>query len=139
MTNLHRSEFALEIGGERLVLRLSLQALAEIEARLAPEGLEALGRRLAGGGLAMADLIVLAGALVRGGGQRVADTALAERLEAADLPRLVSAIAAVFATALPEGPAAPNPPWPQPPDAAGASFSLSASAGCGFPPMPSGR
>lgn len=139
MTNPHRSEAALEIGGERLVLRLSLQALAEIEARLAPEGLEALGRRLSGGGLAMADLIVLAGALVRGGGRPIADSALAERLEAADLPALVSAIAAVFASALPEGPAAPNPQVPQPPEADGASFSPSASAGCGFPPMPSGR
>jgi Phage tail tube protein, GTA-gp10 len=139
MANPHRSEAAIEINGERLVLRLSLQALAEIEARLAPEGLEALGRRLAGGGLAMADLIILAGALVRGGGRPIADSALAGWLDAADLPVLVSAIATVFASALPEGPAAPNPRAPQPPDPAGASFSPSASAGCGFPPMPSWR
>ncbi len=139
MTNLHRSEIALEIGGERLVLRLSLQALAEIEARLAPGGLAALGHRLADGGLAMADIIALAGALVRGGGRPLADSALATRLEAADLPALVSAIAAVFASALPEGAAAPNPCRPQPAAWIGASCSPSVSAGCGLPLTPSGR
>lgn len=130
MSNLHRSEIAVELGGERLVLRLSLQALAEIEAAIAPAGLAALADRFAEGQFVLQEIIILLGALARGGGQRISDAALAERLDAADLPALLAAIAGVFAAALP-GEGAPAGPCRPQPAGRGARSSPSASAGCG--------
>lgn len=108
--NPYRGEASIELGGRRYVLRLSLQALAEIETVFAVDGLEALGTRLGGGKLATGDIVRLLGALVRGGGERISDADLAARIEARDLPALIGAIGAVFVASFPEGEeTAPNP------------------------------
>lgn len=98
MSNPHRGEVDVEIGGRRHVLRLTLQALAEIEAAFAADGLEALGARLSGGHIGTSDVIRLFGALIRGGGERIADAELARTIEARDLPAIVAAIGEVFAS-----------------------------------------
>lgn len=110
MTNLHRAEKAIEIGGRRLVLRLSLQALAEIEAIFEVEDIEALGARLAKGGIRTSHVIRLLGALARGSGAMIADSELALLIEATDLPRIMDAIASVFASGLAAEAGAANPP-----------------------------
>lgn len=114
MSNPHRSELAVDLGGERFVLRLSLQALAEIEAAIAPAGLAALAARFAQGQFVLHEVLAMLGALVRAGGRPLSDAALAATLDAADLPVLLPAIARVFATALsspgmPTGAEAPRP------------------------------
>ena len=108
MSNLQRAEASVELAGARYVLRLTLQALAEIEAAFAVKGLDALGARLSDGGLGAQDLLALLGALIRGGGERIADADLASRIEARDLPVLIEAIGAVFAASFGES-EAPDP------------------------------
>lgn len=110
MTNLHRAEKAIEICGRRLVLRLSLQALAEIEAIFEVEDIEALGARLAKGGIRTSHVIRLLGALARGSGATIADGELALLIEATDLPRIMDAIASVFASGFAGEMGAANPP-----------------------------
>lgn len=100
MTNPHRSEVAVDLGGERLVLRLTLQALAEIEAAIAPDGLAALAERFASGQFVLREIVAMLGAMARGGGQSISDQALAERLDAGELPRLLLVLARVFGTVL---------------------------------------
>ena len=108
MSNPQRAEASVELAGRRYVLRLTLQALAEIEAAFAVKGLDALGARLSGGQLGARDLLALLGALIRAGGERIADADLASRIEARDLPVLIEAIGVVFAASFGEGPA-PDP------------------------------
>ncbi|KAF0227831.1 MAG: hypothetical protein FD175_2537 [Beijerinckiaceae bacterium] len=97
MGNPHRGEASIELGGRRYILRLTLQALAEIETAFAVDGLEALGARFGSGKLGTRDMLSILGALVRGGGERIADSDLASTIEAQDLPAIISAISAVFA------------------------------------------
>lgn len=85
------------LGGERFVLRLSLQALAEIEAALGASDLEALGRRFAEGRFRAADLAILIGATARGGGASLSDAEIAGRIAAAELPAALDALAELFA------------------------------------------
>jgi len=114
MSNPHRGEVSLDLGGRRYVLRLTLQALAEIEAAFAVRGLDALGARLGDGKLGAVDLLRLLGALVRGGGERMADSDLAGLIEARDLPVVIAGIAAVFEASFGgEGDAMPDPCGPQ--------------------------
>lgn len=102
MTNRHRGDIALDLGGRRHVLRLSLQALAEIEDAFAADGLEALGKRLGQGRLRSAELTRIVAALMRGGGGSLSDNEVAGLIEARDLPDVITAIAQVFASAFPE-------------------------------------
>jgi hypothetical protein len=115
MTNRHRGEVSLVIGGERHVLRLTLQALAEIEAAFSAEDLQALGARLGGGRLKAGDIVAVLGAMLRGGGARLSDDDVGQMVGAADLPRIIVAIGEVFALAFgaAEGQATPNPRQPQ--------------------------
>lgn len=113
MSNPHRGEVSLDLGGRRHVLRLTLQALAEIEAAFAVQGLDALGARLGGGKLGATDLMRLLGALVRGGGEKVADRDLADLVEARDLPAIIAGIAAVFEASFGGEGTSPDPRAPQ--------------------------
>ncbi len=61
MTNRHRGEVSLTLGAERFALRLSLQALAEIEAALGAGDLQGLSERFASGRIAARDLVALLG------------------------------------------------------------------------------
>jgi hypothetical protein len=80
MANPHRGEVALRADGETHVLRLSLGALAGLEAEMAPEGLVDLAERIERGGLRMRDVISILTAGFAGAGhprdwERVADMA----------------------------------------------------------------
>jgi hypothetical protein len=112
MTNRHRGEVSLVLGEQRHVLRLTLQALAEIEASLGAEDLQALGARLGSGRLKAADVVVLLAAMLRGGGAALSDEAVARMVGAADLPAIIVAIAEVFALSFGGG-TTPNPRKPQ--------------------------
>lgn len=90
-------------------MRLTLQALAEIEAAFGASDLQALGERLSGGKLAARDLVVLLGATMRGGGAQLADTAIAMKIDASDISRAVAALGEVFRIAFSGDPVSPEP------------------------------
>lgn len=108
MTNPHRAEKAIEVGGRRLVLRLSLGALAELESVFEVDGIAALGTRLAQGGLRTQHVIRIVGALARGSGAAIADCEIAALIDAGELPDIVDAVASVFASGFGEAPANPR-------------------------------
>lgn len=97
MTNRYRGEVRLAIGGEIFALRLTLQALAEIEAALGAGDLQGLGERFAQGRAGARDLIALIGAAVRGGGAKLSDADIAGRMGADELPGAVAALGDLFA------------------------------------------
>ena len=70
MVNPHRGEVALEIDGERRVLKLTLGALAELEAELHEDTLIALVERFENGACSSRDVLALIVAGLRGGGWR---------------------------------------------------------------------
>lgn len=73
MVNPHRGEIGVRIGGEERVMRLTLGALAELEARLDAGGLTALAERFEAGAFRANDLIALLTAGLRGGGAKVSE------------------------------------------------------------------
>ncbi len=110
MANRHRGDVDLLLGDERLTLRLTLNALAELESAFAVADLSALGSRFQSGRLSARDLIAMLGAAVRGGGASLTDAEIATSVTASDLPAATDAIARLFAATFGE---APNPPVPQ--------------------------
>ena len=101
MANAARGEASIVIGGERRVLRLTLGALAELEAALGAGGLVGLAERFEGGGVSARDILLLIAAGLRGGGWEVGDEEVG-RLEieggAAGAARAAAAaLAAAFA------------------------------------------
>ena len=71
MVNPHRGEVALEIDGECRVLKLTLGALAELEAELREDTLIALVARFDNGACSSRDVLALIVAGLRGGGAAV--------------------------------------------------------------------
>ena len=67
---------ALVINGERHVLKLTLGALAELEARLHQESLVALVERFESSGFSSRDVLALIVAGLRGGGSDLAEADL---------------------------------------------------------------
>lgn len=78
MANIHRGEIEAIIGGKRLVLCLTLGALAELENRLQATDLVGLGEKFANGRVSATHLIAILGAGLRGGGNDVSDEELAK-------------------------------------------------------------
>ena len=80
MANPMRGEVAVVLDGERRLCRLTLGALAELEAQLEAESLSALVARFEGGALRARDVLMLLAAGLRGGGWQgdVADLVSAE-------------------------------------------------------------
>ena len=68
MANPHAGEVALVIDGTRHTAKLTLGALAELEARLGADSLMALVRRFEGDELRARDVLELVAAGLRGGG-----------------------------------------------------------------------
>ncbi|MBF9036033.1 gene transfer agent family protein [Rhodobacterales bacterium HKCCE2091] len=68
MANPHAGEVALTVDGTRRVARLTLGALAELEARLGAESLADLVARFEGDALRARDVLELVAAGLRGGG-----------------------------------------------------------------------
>lgn len=103
MTNPHRGDVTLRLRGETLTLRLTLGALAEIEAAFGASDLAALGARLAQGRIGARDLIAVLAAAARGGGLPISDADFASRVPAADVPACVAAFAGLLAATFGEG------------------------------------
>lgn len=70
MANPHAGEVALVVDGERLVAKLTLGALAELEAELREDSLVSLIERFEGGRYSTRDVMALVVAGLRGGGWR---------------------------------------------------------------------
>ena len=70
MANPWAGEVALQIDGQRHVLKLTLGALAELEAGLGDDSLIALVTRFENGGYSSRDVLALIVAGLRGGGWR---------------------------------------------------------------------
>lgn len=79
MANPWRGEVALVVDGEPRTMRLTLAALAELEARLESESLIELIGRFETGGFRVRDLIALLVAGLNGGGWAVSEAELVSR------------------------------------------------------------
>ena len=77
MANPHRGEVTLVIDGRRRCLRLTLGALAGLEARLGAGGLVALAERFEGGQVGAGDLIALIAAGLAGAGEPAEEAEIA--------------------------------------------------------------
>jgi hypothetical protein len=75
--NPRRGEVEAVIGGERLILCLTLGALAELETAFSVGDLGGLGERFSSGRLKAADMIRILGAGLRGGGNLFSDDEVA--------------------------------------------------------------
>lgn len=82
MANPHRGEVAIVLDGESHVMRLTLGALAELEARLQAQSLVALAEKFEQGQVASAELIALLAAGLKGAGSPVTEADVAS----ADIP-----------------------------------------------------
>lgn len=79
MANPFRGEVALDIEGEPRVMRLTLGALAELEARLESDSLLEMIGRFEQGTFRVQDLIGLITAGLNGGGWRISESELLEK------------------------------------------------------------
>lgn len=77
MSNPWRGEVALTIDGSPRVLKLTLGALASLEARLQTGSLVDLVERFETGGFSAADVLALLHAALAGGGSEMSEDALA--------------------------------------------------------------
>ncbi len=117
MANRHRGEVSLALGGRRFTLRLTLQALAELEAAFSAGSLADLGARFGSGGFSSRDIATILGATLCGRDGQLDPEEVARLVEARDLPVVIRAIGDLFALNFGEGTA---PPAPDPCEAAGA-------------------
>ena len=111
MANRRRGEVALELGGERYTLCLTLGALAELEHAFAVEDLSALGERFASGRLSARDLVTMLAVALRGGGHALSDAQVASLPLDGGLAPLATALADLLVATF--GAAPQNPPPPQ--------------------------
>jgi hypothetical protein len=81
MANPQRGEVAIRINGEERVMRLTLGALAELEARLKATSLLGLAEKFESGGVSASELIALLAAGIRGAGGELSE----EELGSADI------------------------------------------------------
>lgn len=93
MANETRGDTILTVGGEPKVLRVTLGALAEMEAAFGANDLTSLAARLANP--AAGDLLIILRALLKGGGCDVTENALARA--DLDIKAAIAAIAHAFA------------------------------------------
>lgn len=77
MVNRYRGEVALMVEGRALPMRLTLGALAELEAAFAVDSLTALGERFVGGRLSARDVTRILYAGLRGGGGGLSEAEVA--------------------------------------------------------------
>jgi len=75
--NPQRGEVQAKLGGQAYTLRLTLGALAELEAALEDEDIISFTERLSQGQMRASDLIHLIGAALRGAGHKVSDEQVA--------------------------------------------------------------
>ncbi|MEM7176576.1 MAG: gene transfer agent family protein [Pseudomonadota bacterium] len=78
MANPHRGEVTITLDGKPRVMRLTLGALAELEARLDCQSLIALAEKFEQGEVSTAELIALIAAGLKGAGAPMAEADVAE-------------------------------------------------------------
>ena len=76
MANSQRGEVELRVNGEVRVMRLSLGALAELEARMEATSLLGLAEKFETGGVSASELIALLAAGIRGAGGAISEEEL---------------------------------------------------------------
>lgn len=79
MANPYRGEVVLTVDGEPRILRLTLGALAELEARLESESLLEMISRFESGSFRVTDMVSLLAAGLSGGGWSLSERELLER------------------------------------------------------------
>ncbi len=104
MANPQRGEVVLVVDGERRVMRLTLGALAELEARLGATNLVELAEKFESGRVGTAELIALLAAGIRGGGHEIDEQALMRaEIGGGALGAMKAGLALLAATFRPDG------------------------------------
>ncbi|MFN3689164.1 gene transfer agent family protein [Salinarimonas sp.] len=98
-----RGDVSLVIDGTTYRLRLTLGALAELEAALGAGDLGALAERLAAGRLSSRDLVAILGCALRGGGHAIDDAHIAALPMPDGIAPVAEAVAAALAIAFGAG------------------------------------
>ena len=111
MINARRGEVALNLGGERYRLCLTLGALAELEGAFGVADLAALSERFGSGRLSSRDLLAILAAGLRGGGHALTDAAVGNLPLGDGIAPVAAAIADLLVATF--GAASENPPTPQ--------------------------
>jgi hypothetical protein len=113
MPNRRRGEVALDLGGARYTLCLTLGALAELEDAFGVEDLMALAERFGTGRLSSRDLLRLLAVALRGGGHEMSDAEVASLPLSDGLEPVASAIADLLVVTFGAEKSSSNPPQPQ--------------------------
>jgi hypothetical protein len=103
MVNRHRGEVAIELGGRRRAMRLTLGGLAELEDALQAGDLAGLAERLASGRLSARDILRIVAIGLKGAGNALSDDEIAQMTPDTGLEPLVAAIVAMLAAAFGQG------------------------------------
>ena len=99
MPNPHRGEVTATLDGQVYTLRLTLGALAELEAALEIPDLVALAERFERGALTANEATVILGAGLRGAGQDITDEQVARMTPDGGIAALVKTAAALLTKA----------------------------------------
>jgi hypothetical protein len=110
MPNRRRGEVALQLGGTRYTLCLTLGALAELEEAFGAEDLLALAERFGTGRLSSRDLLTLLAVALRGGGHPMSDAEVANLPLHEGIDPVVAALADLLIATFGGGDASPNSP-----------------------------
>ena len=115
MANRHRGDVPIELGGQRLALRLTLGGLAELEDALGAGDLAALGVRLGSGRLSARDILFILRTGLKGAGHSVTDQDIAALPLAGQFEPMLTAVVTLLAGTLglpeqaPESPTSESP------------------------------
>ena len=110
MANRRRGEVALQLGGTRYTLCLTLGALAELEDAFGAQDLTALADRFGTGRLSSRDLLTLLAVALRGGGHAMGDAEVANLPLHDGIEPVATALADLLVMTFGGGEASPNPP-----------------------------
>ena len=99
MPNPHRGEISAILDGQQYTLRLTLGALAELEAALEVPDLVALAERFETGVLSAREAIIILAAGLRGAGQSVTDEQVAGMVPEGGVAGLIRTAAALLTKA----------------------------------------
>jgi hypothetical protein len=113
MANRRRGEVALQLGGTRYILCLTLGALAELEDAFGVQDLMALTERFGTGRLSSRDLLRLLAVALRGGGHAMRDAEVASLPLHEGIEPVAAALADLLLMTFGGGEASPNPPSSQ--------------------------
>jgi hypothetical protein len=122
MPNKRRGEVALQLGGTRYTLCLTLGALAELEEAFGVQDLMALDERFGTGRLSSRDLLTLLSTALRGGGHALSDAEVANLPLQEGIEPVAAALADLLVMTFGGGEASPNPPSSQETGASHAPF-----------------